>query len=407
MQEPFSVNNHKISARQIHRTLTLELLGISTLLLPSLLAGKCGMDGIFALAAGGAGAFGLLALWKRLFREQGLRECLRGIPALPGFLIRFFYGVGFTGIAAYTLYLMTGLIEQQLLGKQKEIVILVTLSLVAFFGLLRGMECRVRVYEVLYVFLLLPLLVMLGIACVGADVTAWTLVADTSAGAFLQSCYVSFLFFAGVSLYTCFRSACGKPEAAYRGTRRALAMVMGCNLAVYLILFRVFGRELLAHRQWPVIDLMAVVKLPGNFLERQDALMIGIWFFCLFAFLDSMLYYAVDFLFCGKLLKMFRKKKCSVQGNEQKPSEKRRRSGDTTEKNRASGTVSEKNRLVMTGILVCMVAVIAHLLLGQEEAAKKMFGGYVYGVLPVMLFLPLLCAVMRKPFRNETFWLDF
>ena len=42
----------------------------------------------------------------------------------------------------------------------------------------------------------------------------------------------------------------------------------------------------------------------GDHLEMcirdRDALMVGIWFFCLFAFLDSMLYYAVDF-FAGIL----------------------------------------------------------------------------------------------------------
>ena len=41
------MNNQKISARQVKRTLTLELLGISTLLLPSLVATDSGVDGFF------------------------------------------------------------------------------------------------------------------------------------------------------------------------------------------------------------------------------------------------------------------------------------------------------------------------------------------------------------------------
>ena len=172
---------------------------------------------------------------------------------------------------------------------------MLTLTGTAFFGLLRGLECRVRVYEVLYFFLLIPLLVILGLACAGIDPDAWTPVAASSVSNFLQSSYLSFLFFSGISLYTLFQPSCKNPKAAYRGTKHALLVVLGLNLAIYLILLGVFRSELLAHLDWPVIDLMAVVKLPGNFLERQDALMVGIWFFCLFAFLDSMLFYAVEF----------------------------------------------------------------------------------------------------------------
>ena len=74
MREPFSINNCKISGRQIHRTLTLELLGISTLLLPPLLASGSGTDGVFALLAGGAGALALLAFWHRQFQKQSFPE---------------------------------------------------------------------------------------------------------------------------------------------------------------------------------------------------------------------------------------------------------------------------------------------------------------------------------------------
>ena len=52
-----------------------------------------------------------------------------------------------------------------------------------------------------------------------------------------------------------------------------------------------------------MILLMAVVKLPGEFFERQDAIMTGIWFFCLFALFASLLFYGKELLrggFSGK-----------------------------------------------------------------------------------------------------------
>ena len=74
MQEPYFMNNQKISARQVKRTLTLELLGISTLLLPSLVATDSGVDGFFALTAGGGGAWLLLKFWQKHFRQTGIHS---------------------------------------------------------------------------------------------------------------------------------------------------------------------------------------------------------------------------------------------------------------------------------------------------------------------------------------------
>ena len=45
-------NNHQISMRQVFRLFTYDLIGMSTLLLPGLLAGEAGVDGVFAILAG-------------------------------------------------------------------------------------------------------------------------------------------------------------------------------------------------------------------------------------------------------------------------------------------------------------------------------------------------------------------
>ena len=44
--------NQKISERQIFRLLTFDLLGLSTLLIPSVLAQTAGRDGVFAIVLG-------------------------------------------------------------------------------------------------------------------------------------------------------------------------------------------------------------------------------------------------------------------------------------------------------------------------------------------------------------------
>lgn len=164
MQEPYFMNNQKISARQVKRTLTLELLGISTLLLPSLVATDSGVDGFFALTAGGGGAWLLLKFWQKHFRQQDFSQRLEQMSGCVRVCIQVIYGMGFLGLAGFVFYVMAALMEQQLLGNGWEPMILLTLAAAAFFGLVRGLESRVRVYEVLYWFLLIPLLVILVIA---------------------------------------------------------------------------------------------------------------------------------------------------------------------------------------------------------------------------------------------------
>ena len=247
-----------------------------------------------------------------------------------------------------------------------------------------------RVYEVLYWFLLIPLLVILVIACAGIEPNAWTPVAASTLPNFIKSSYVSFLFFSGASLYVLFLKSCQKKEQAYAGTRHALLVVLGLTLVIYLILLGVFRTELLAHRRWPVIDLMAVVKLPGNFLERQDALMVGIWFFCLFAFLDSMLYYAVDF-FAGILC--FQSNR-SIQAKEEKAE-----SGIGPRTEQVEMTAENKTntkKIVLTAVLVCAAGCIGSFLLHREAAAQRIFHAYLYGVLPLLLILPVFCGGRKQ-----------
>lgn len=58
-------DNQQVSARQISRALFLEMLGLSTLLLPPALARLCGTDGVFAILFGGVLTYLLSVAWNR------------------------------------------------------------------------------------------------------------------------------------------------------------------------------------------------------------------------------------------------------------------------------------------------------------------------------------------------------
>lgn len=298
-------NNYKISPRQIRRAVTLELFGASSLLLPGYLAETSGIGGVAALLIGGAAAMALLAVWNRLadncdfsveedLKHRG-RERGSGKNLWFRRILQTAAGVGVVGISAYVLYLLTVLVRTQLLDTKYEPVILITLTLAGVLGLWKGLESRIRIYEVLFWFLLVPLAIILLIACVSVKPSYWGITEMTAPG-FFRSCYASFMFFAVSALFLFFRPHCSQPDRAVKSVRYGLGIAIGLNAAVYLILLGIFQQKLLAQLDFPVIFLMAVIKLPGEFFERQDAIMTGIWFFCLFALFASLLFYGKELL---------------------------------------------------------------------------------------------------------------
>ncbi|RHV66160.1 MULTISPECIES: GerAB/ArcD/ProY family transporter [Clostridia] len=360
-------DNQQVSARQISRALFLEMLGLSTLLLPPALARLCGTDGVFAILFGGVLTYLLSVAWNRYdtnVKQNDTSEQYCNTKVLKNTTMVIYIGA-FLGIAAYVMYFLSTLIEEQLLGKSYEAAIVLTLTGAAFWGLWKGLESRLRVYEVLFWILILPLGFILLAACSGVCTDYWTPVVDTSWQNFGKGILLCVLIFSLSLLAFCSKSQCSRPEQLLRATRWSLCAVVIWNAIIYLILLGVFQVGLLSHLSYPIIDLMAVVKLPGNFLERQDALMMGIWFFCLFALLNSMLYYA-----SAPLEKLF----------------------------------SEKGRPKATGICCLAMAALAVWLLHSAERAERMFQVCVWFVVPLLLFLPVVQAIvecLKKRIRQK------
>ena len=121
------------------------------------------------------------------FQTAGFLQRLEQMSGCVRVCIQVIYGMGFLGLAGFVFYVMVALMEQQLLGNGWEPMILLTLAAAAFRTGARTGRSRVRVYEVLYWFLLIPLLVILVIACAGIEPNAWTPVAASTLPNFIKA----------------------------------------------------------------------------------------------------------------------------------------------------------------------------------------------------------------------------
>ena len=299
--------NKKISIGQINRLLILDIFGVSSLLLPGLLANSVGKDGIFSMiTAAGFAVFYVWLLGKILKQIQGsyytfLKEQL---GEWIGDFVMIFYLFFFLLMGAFLLYLLGGMIRTWLLPQGSYQGIYGLLLLLAGYGSYKGIETRARIYEILFWFLGIPLFLMLFLAAKDVQTDYWTPIVSSGFLEFGKGTLYAILFFLPLGFLCFLKPHCNHSEKMCSGARKVILIVTLLNIAVYLILLGNFQVNTTAVLKYPIITLMSMIKFPGGFVERLDTFMTAIWFFSVFALLNTGVYYSSSIL-----KELFREKK--------------------------------------------------------------------------------------------------
>ncbi len=288
-------SNEKISGRQAFRLLVFDLLGLGTLLIPTAVAGFCGRDGIFCIIAGTV--LGLLFLrllvyavgdMQGSFSEYTEKMC----GTFFGKVIQVGYFLYLVLLAGYTAYLFSVTVLNNLLREESFYLVLVLILGIVWYGLLSGIEGRARVYELLFWFIFVPLFIMLASALDEVKTDYWNPVFFTEKRDFLAGSYYVFICSSLIFLILFLGGYLRKRESLMKAGRLALIFTGCLEAGLYLILLGVFGGAALSNMQTSAITLMSTIKITGGFLKRADAFMFGIWFFTLYALLNSAIFYA-------------------------------------------------------------------------------------------------------------------
>lgn len=303
--------NNQISKRQIFRLLVVDLLAISTLILPGTLAEQAGNDGFFCIIVGGILGF---LFWKIIASIQKNMKTDYGtfleeqFGSVLGKLVQLGYVIYFFVVAAYIAYLFTTLILSNLLKEESFHLVLAILVLLLFYMTTAGIEGRARIFEILFWVLLVPLCFMLFFSFGNVDTDYWTPIFMAGARNWMAGSYAVVSCFS-ISFLLLFFKNTGREEIFSVG-KSALCFSAIILAVVYLILQGVFGVEALANMEFPIVTLMSRVQVTGGFLKRSDALMFGIWFFLLFGFWGSLSYWGECLM---KKLFHVEKKECLIR----------------------------------------------------------------------------------------------
>ena len=384
--------NEKISGRQCARLLFFDFLGIGTLILPGGLARITGEDGIFSVAVGMAAALLYLQLLRRFVLDKA-RVRLEGdggaAAKIADSLLRLLYGCYYLLLGGFALYLFGTVIQQTLLARESFWLITLLALLLAAYGMARGMESRARVYEVLFWLVVIPFLLMLALAV--ADVSPQQLlpVAVTAPTDLLSGSYLVFLIFSLCQMLV-FSGNYIEPKKAAAAAGSAILSAGILFAALYEILLGVFGRATVAALDFPAVSLMSTVTIPGGFLHRQDALMVGVWFFTLFALICSSMYYGSQ---CAQQLAGIWKREIPGESEGTTPAA-------------GKGALEKRVALVICGLLVYGISYACFV---HPEVVYVLLEQFFWYLTPVYLLLPFLraCFAGRKRSRVLSVLLAF
>ena len=171
-------------------------------------------------------------------------------------------------------------------------LVLLLILLLAFYGMAGGIEGRARVYEMLFWFLMIPLFLMLFAACREVKPAYWSPVFVADGKEMLNGSYYVFFCYSMVSIVLFLKEYVSDDKKHISAAEKAVGFSGGVFAALYLILIGLFGVEALAQMKFPAVTMMSRVQVTGGFLKRTDAFMFSIWFFTLYAMLNSMVFYS-------------------------------------------------------------------------------------------------------------------
>lgn len=290
----FSENN-QISGRQVFRLLTYDFLGMGTLLLPTMLADTAGRDGVFCILAGILSTFLYLKLLRYLLKgmKTSYPDFLKQkCGKVCGYVLWGGYFLYFILMASYTAYLFSTLMLNGLVENVSFYLVLMLILLLAFYGMAGGIEGRARVYEILFWFLMIPLFLMLFAACREVKPAYWSPVFMADGKEVLSGSYYVLFCYSMVSIVLFLKEYVADRRKCVGAAEKAVWFSGGVFAVLYLILIGLFGVEALAQMKFPAVTMMSRVQVTGGFLKRTDAFMFSIWFFTLYAMLNSMVFYS-------------------------------------------------------------------------------------------------------------------
>jgi spore germination protein len=286
--------NEKITLRQLQILIILSAMGTGLIVLPRRVAEYAGRDGwmiVLGLTVVGMGCAALITAAARV--KPGV-----SFVGYTGFAltrpVAYFFGflLWVKLVLAAGLELRSFLVITQLVLLKDTPVFIVSLVMlvVCAYAAIKGIETRARVAEVLAFVLVLPFVFLFVIALVGIDWDNLQPVLTTPPERLLSGTLRLGFIFTGLECLLLVAPFITKGKNPTRAAVGAVGVAGLIITAVTVITLAKFGTGI-ADEPWPVLRMMDMLRLPGSFIGRQEALMFSFWIVTVFMFTNALLFF--------------------------------------------------------------------------------------------------------------------
>ena len=319
--------NNRISPKKLFAMLSIELFAMTSLILPAVLVGFAGKNGLPVLLAA-SGLLLLQTVWylwclkeKNKSPDQIVEEEMDGLAKM---LIKAIYSIRYFIHGLFLMIIFVNLIQEVLLPDMNLFLILLPVLMLLFMTGGRQLRVRGRILEVLFPYIFIPLLVVLLSALFQLDYASlpeqlWTNArmaaldftyfaeasSQNSGHSMLYSIYGILLFYQPIEFLLFLQPSLQlqKNQRAAHTAGFACIFVIIINIMMVVAAVGMFGTVRTGEKLWSALYIMQSVRLPGKFVERLDILFLVFWIFSAFALVSAYLYYgkrfwAPEFLCC-------------------------------------------------------------------------------------------------------------
>jgi len=294
-------DNEKISLRQLKRLLVFDLISISGLIIPRIATASSGRDGFIAIIL--ATLFALIYAWVILSFTKSINGNLlefskQSAGRIITFLIGSLFIIKLFACCVFAARLFGEVINETLLEDTDHRIIILLLLAVSAYAASKGFEVRARIAEILYFIVIVPIFVFLVCGLKKVDITNLMPLLTESTSNIITGGYQVFLTFSMLELLLFTaplinykKSDIKKGNSLFRSVLQALLIVSIINLLYFVVTVGILGIEETQQKLWSTVSIIQIIKLPGGFIQRQDAIILSIWMLSIFTIISGFFYY--------------------------------------------------------------------------------------------------------------------
>lgn len=286
-------DNARISHRQLFRQIVLGVIGIYTLVIP-IFPEVFGRQGILCLLTVMAVYILFFIYFIRI--KTVMQNPRRYMGKIFGSIFVFLYMSWLWFMGVYLLLTTARITDRFLIEGSVYWIVIVLAGIVTYLGSHQGLERRGRMAEVCFpVFLF----ILAGMLCLGIlRMKSYYLgeLGDLTLQGWLKGSYQVFCAFLPFTFLPVALGNVKKPGETGKVMRGALFLVTGILMLCLLLLQGSFGIGGYEHSRYPMVEFMAGIRIPGDFLERVDIFWVAAVMFSMLFALGGVFFYNHELL---------------------------------------------------------------------------------------------------------------